>query len=90
MKIGPISTFTGCFALSAFSIAVVAGLVAGLPATVALVRACIAALGCGPIGWIAASIGARILHADAVMQRDVDVARERPSNVRRGEEIAAG
>ena len=51
----------GCFALSAFTIAILAGLGADNPASTILVRALAALIVCWPIGYLAGSLCRRVI-----------------------------
>lgn len=57
----PSSAIAGCFALSAFAVAVVAGLAAQNPASSILVRALIAMIVCYPVGLIIGLICQRLM-----------------------------
>ena len=57
----PSSAIAGCFALSAFAVAVVAGLAAQNPASSILVRALIAMIICYPVGLIIGLICQRLI-----------------------------
>ena len=63
----PSSAIAGCFALSAFAVAVVAGLAAQNPASSILFRALIAMIVCYPVGLIIGLICQRLMfdHIDA-------------------------
>ena len=66
MKHGPGGVIAACFALSAFLVAIMAGLAAGHPAVTVLVRACGAMILCYPAGLIVGMLCQRVLswHAD--------------------------
>lgn len=57
----PSSAIAGCFALSAFAVAVVAGLAAQNPASSILIRALIAMMACYPVGLIIGLICQRLM-----------------------------
>ncbi len=63
----PSSAIAGCFSLSAFAVAVVAGLSAQNPVSSILVRALIAMILCYPVGLIIGLICQRLMndHIDA-------------------------
>ena len=57
----PSSAIAGCFSLSAFAVAVVAGLFAHNPASSILIRALIAMIVCYPVGLIIGLICQRLI-----------------------------
>lgn len=63
----PSSAIAGCFSLSAFAVAVVAGLYAQNPVSSILIRALIAMIACYPVGLIIGLICQRLMfeHIDA-------------------------
>ena len=48
-----INVIAGCFALSAFAVAILAGLAVGNSADVVLLRAILVIFVCHPVGWLA-------------------------------------
>ena len=69
----------GCFALAAFSVAVVAGLAGGNTATAILVRALIAMIVCYPLGML---VGVLIRHVI-----DQHLAEQSAESAERGEDV---
>ncbi len=67
MNRAPSSAIAGCFSLSAFAVAVVAGMFAQNPASSILIRALIAMIVCYPLGLIIGLICQRLMndHIDA-------------------------
>jgi tetrahydromethanopterin S-methyltransferase subunit C len=61
------STIAGCFALSAFTVAIVAGLASGNPALSVLWRAIVALLVCYPLGFAVGMVAQHLVqqHIDA-------------------------
>ena len=61
------NTIAGCFALAAFTVAIIAGLAAANPAVSVLSRAIVAMLVCYPIGLMVGMIALRIVsdHVEA-------------------------
>ncbi len=74
----PSNVIAACFALAAFTVAVVAGMAGGNPAMSVLVRALIAMIGCYPIGLIIGLICARVMADHVQAHRDAASAAESP------------
>jgi hypothetical protein len=64
------TTIAGAFALTAFAVAVLAGLGSGNPAPSVLVRALIAMLVCYPIGLVLGTIAQRLVQDEIERHRD--------------------
>jgi hypothetical protein len=58
---GTAGVIGGCFALAAFGVAVIAGLVSGNEALTILIRALLTLLVCYPVGWCAGLICQKVL-----------------------------
>jgi len=57
----PAKVFAGCMALSAFAIAIIAGLAADNPSDAILSRALIALVVCYPAGWLIGAVAERAI-----------------------------
>ena len=66
-----VRTIAGCFALAAFSIALVAGIASGNPADTVLLRALLAMTFCYPVG-LATGMVAQIVIEDHIVRHRAD------------------
>ena len=64
----------GCFALAAFTVAVIAGLAGGNAATSILVRALIAMIACYPVGLLIGAVCQHVVDQHVRDQIDADLA----------------
>jgi len=81
MKGVPSHVVGGCFAMCAFSVAVLAGLTASNGATTILIRAILAMIICYPLGWIVGVICRRAIdeHVRSLgTEQDSDADEETP------------
>ena len=74
----PSNVIAACFALAAFTVAVVAGMAGGNSASSVLVRALIAMIGCYPVGLIIGLICARVMADHIQTHSDAASAAESP------------
>lgn len=68
------------FALSAFAVAIVAGMAAGVPASTVIVRAIVAMVICQILGWGIGFIMARVIREQVEAYREANPIPEMPSD----------
>ena len=70
MKKGPVSAIAGCVALSAFAVAILAGLSAGNPAVMVLLRAVLVMVIGYPAGLVIGQVVIRVVGAHEMTRED--------------------